>query len=61
MAPKRKTPKPPEKKELPLGWIEVVSKKHPDRVFYFNKKSSESTWTFPSPTCSSTSSTDVSP
>ena len=33
------------KEELPAGWIIKTSKKHPDRIFYFNVDSGESCWT----------------
>ncbi|KAM0732746.1 Transcriptional protein SWT1 [Formica fusca] len=35
------------KQKLPTNWITVSSKSHPDRVYYFNVKTNQSSWTEP--------------
>ncbi|KAL6442894.1 hypothetical protein ACFW04_002740 [Cataglyphis niger] len=35
------------KQKLPTNWIAVSSKSHPDRVYYFNVKTNQSSWTEP--------------
>ncbi|XP_070164450.1 transcriptional protein SWT1 [Polyergus mexicanus] len=35
------------KQKLPTNWITVGSKSHPDRVYYFNVKTNQSSWTEP--------------
>lgn len=35
------------KQKLPNNWITVNSKTHPDRVYYFNVKTNQSSWTEP--------------
>lgn len=34
---------------LPPNWIKTESKSRPNYFYYFNTKTSESRWTFPSP------------
>lgn len=36
-----------KKVELPVGWVERFTKKHPDKPYYFNKETGESRWTPP--------------
>ncbi|KAJ8668678.1 hypothetical protein QAD02_010341 [Eretmocerus hayati] len=36
-----------KKPTLPSGWIEKISKKHPDRPFYFNQNTGEQRWSPP--------------
>lgn len=36
-----------KKYKLPKDWITVNSKSHPDRVYYFNVKTNQSTWKQP--------------
>jgi hypothetical protein len=40
---KQKNPKP----SLPHGWVVQVSKTYPDRVYYFNKFTGNTTWETP--------------
>ncbi|KAL0101431.1 hypothetical protein PUN28_018930 [Cardiocondyla obscurior] len=35
------------KQQLPKDWIELNSKTHPDRVYYFNVKTKKSSWSVP--------------
>lgn len=35
------------KQRLPNNWITVSSKTHPDRVYYFNVRTKQSSWTEP--------------
>lgn len=36
-----------KKHTLPKNWVVVSSKSHPDRVYYFNIRTSESSWKEP--------------
>lgn len=35
------------KQKLPKDWIVLASKTHPDRVYYFNVKTNQSSWEKP--------------
>lgn len=35
------------KRKLPKDWIAVNSKSHPDRIYYFNVKTNQSSWMQP--------------
>lgn len=43
-----------EKSKLPNDWIKCKSKKHPDKHYYFNKTTGESSWTDPTLSSSET-------
>ena len=38
---------PPQPPPLPKGWKSHVSKRYPGRVYYYNKKTRQRSWTFP--------------
>lgn len=38
-----------KEEKLPQNWIKTESKSRPNTFYYFNTKTSESKWTFPSP------------
>jgi len=35
------------KRKLPKDWIVVNSKSHPDRIYYFNVRTNQTTWVQP--------------